>query len=119
MERSATQLLKFLAITARSEDAVMLELRERDVDVTEIKKQIRGAASACCEGRNFSSPIKRLTLSERDDSDFAMILPIDARRLFKGFLIGSRVTPQAESSAVQSLRSAGVNCSARRLDFQP
>jgi hypothetical protein len=97
----------------------LLEFKACDHGASDIKKQMRIAAAASCEGRNFSDPIKQLTLSERFDSDFAMILPIDAPTLFKEFLIGSKVTPQARHLAMQSLRKAGVDCSVRQLEIQP
>jgi len=97
---------------------LLLELKARDQGASEIKKQMRIAVPAICEGRNFSGPIKKLTLSERFDSDFAMILPVDAPRLFKEFLIGSKVTPQTRRLAIESLRSAGVNCSTRQTEVQ-
>lgn len=97
----------------------VLELKERDHGAGDIRKQMRVAAPAFCEGRNFSDPIQQLTLSARFDSDFAMILPIDAAKLFKEFLIGSKVTPQARDLAIQSLRKAGVNCTVREQKVQP
>jgi hypothetical protein len=98
---------------------LLLELKARDHDASEIKRQMRIAVTAFCHGRNFTGPIKMLTLSERLDSDFAMILPIDAPRFFKEFLIGSKVTPQDRDLAIQSLRSAGVNCTIRQLELEP
>ena len=93
----------------------LLELKARDHDAREIKKQMRIAVPDSCEGRNFSGPIKKLMLSESCDSDFAIILPINAPTFFKEFLVGSKVTPQARDLAIQFLKGAGVNCSVRQL----
>jgi hypothetical protein len=98
---------------------LLLELKTRDHDASEIKRQMRIAVTAFCEGCNLSGPIKTLTLSERLDTDFAMIVPIDAPRFFKEFLIGCKVAPQERDLAIQSLRSAGVNCTVRQLEVEP
>lgn len=98
---------------------LLLELKDRDHDTDEIKKKMRAAAPNACEGRGFSRPVTTLTLSGRFDDDFAMILPINAPRLFKEFLIGAQVSPSAKASALDALQKAGVTCSFRQLEVQP
>ena len=87
----------------------------------QIKEQIQKAASSSCEGRAFCSPIDQLTSStpSDSDSDFAMILPIDSSKLFKEFVIGSRVKPEAAVRAVQALQKGGVQCGVRVLAPHP
>lgn len=98
---------------------LLLALKNLEHGDDEIKKQIRRAAAITCERRGFSVPIKQLILSDSYDSEFAMILPIDAPGLFKEFLIGSQVEPRKRDSTIQFLKAAGVTCRFRQLQSQP
>lgn len=94
---------------------LLLELKTRDRDMSEVKKQMRIAVPGFCQGRNFPGRITKLTLSATFDSEFAMIIPIEAPTFFKEFLIGARLNRQARRMAIGSLRGAGVNCGVRQL----
>lgn len=94
-----------------------LELQEQVKDEAQIKKKkiIRCAVSKEYEVRDFGTKIEQLSLSTRDDSDFALLLPVDMSVLFKEFLIGPRVSCDKKHKAIKALRNAGIQCPVRVL----
>jgi len=89
-------------------------LTKQAVDSRERCSKIQEAVSRSCSGRNFQGRIEQLTLSVRDDSDFALVLPIDTSALVKEILIGPLVSSLAEDQVKASLHMAGVSCIVRR-----
>jgi hypothetical protein len=98
---------------------VVLKLKNESGDENAVKEEMRKAVSTHCDGRNYTRPIHAVTLSERFGSDFGVILPIDASRLFKKFLIGSKVAVRERVQVGQSLIEAGIHCTIRQLGTEP
>lgn len=80
-----------------------------------LKGRVRTIVPSHCSGRNYPRPINSLILSEVDDSDFGVIVPIDPVNLFEEFLVGPKVPQAATEEVKQQLRDAGIRCEVRQL----
>lgn len=90
-----------------------LRLKEQVGDEYAMKNAIRAAVESECSGRDFGGKVSQLTFSARDDSDFAIILPIDKTTLFKEFVIGPGVSPVARTQAIENLTRGEIHCPVR------